>query len=228
MFLCLAAPAQTPVLQDPAAIVGIVTSSDVRYVGMGRVTGRSYAGTIKVLVESPLGKPRKDLPVGETVFLRIDEQNYKPDWWVETGERYVFLLDPLPEREFKPLFAFAEHASTKTSSSLSSCFEQANAARDGSGKVVWLDSSQFMQLVQHSVPMQMPGLMDGHMKGNVSLLLVVGASGKPQCVRVLKGHPLAFTSAIEAIRQWQFHPYAVLGKPSPVLGEITLEYDFHR
>lgn len=85
-----------------------------------------------------------------------------------------------------------------------------------------------MHLVQRAVPMQIPGLMDGQMKGSVSLLLAVGASGKPQCVQVLKGHPLAFASAIEAIRQWRFRPYALSGKPRPVLGEITLQYDFHR
>ena len=229
LLLCLVSPAQrTLEQQDPAAIIGTVISNDVKYEGVGRVTGRSYKGIIKVLIESTLGKQGNDLAVGKTALLRVDEENSKPDWWVETGEGYVFLLVPLPQREFKPLFAFAARAPTKSSSSLSSCFEQANAARDISGKLIWLNSRQLMHLVQHSIPMQTPGLLDGHMKGSVSLLLAVGASGEPQCVRVLTGHPLAFAAAVEAIRQWRFRPYVLSGSPRPVLGEITLQYDFHR
>jgi len=228
LLLCLAVTAQTPEPQTPVAIIGTVTSSDVKYVGMGRLTGRSYQGVIKVLVESTLSKQGNDLPARETVLLHVDEQNDKPDWWVEAGERYVFLLDPLPQQEFKPLFAFAAGAPIKASSSLSGCFEQANAARDSSGRLIWLDSPQFMQFVRHTVPMQIPGLMDGHMKGRVSLLLAVGAPGKPQCVRILKGNPLAFPSAVEAIRQWRFRPFVLSGKARAVLGEITLQYEFHR
>ncbi len=232
-FLCVpllfyfAASAQTPEPQVPA-IIGTVISSDVKYVGMGRETGRSYKGVIKVLVENTLTQHGNSLPVRKTVLLRVDEQNDKPDWAVEAGESYVFLLDPLTQGEFKPLFAFSTRVPTKASSPLSSCFEQANAVRDGSGKFIWLDSPQFMDLVQRAVPMQIPGLMDGHMKGSITLLLVVGASGLPQCVRALKGYPLAYGSAIEALRQWRFRPYVISGKSRPVLGEIILEYDFHR
>jgi hypothetical protein len=228
LLLCLAASTQTPEPQAAPAIIGTVISSDVTYAGMGRETGRSYNGVIKILVESTLSKQGDGLSSRETVLLRVDEQNDKPDWWVETGESYVFLLDPLMRGEFKPLFAFGARAPIKASSSSSGCFEKADAARDSSGKLIWLDSPEFMDFVQHAVPMQIPGLMDGHLKGRITLLLAVGASGKPQCVRVLKGHPLAYASAIEAIRQWRFRPYAFLGKPRAVLGEITLEYDFHR
>jgi Gram-negative bacterial TonB protein C-terminal len=228
LLFCLVAPAQTSEPQAPTAIIGTVIASDVKYVGAGRITGRTYKGTIGVLVERNLSEQGTDLRPGEKVSLHIDEQNNKPDWWVEPGGSYVFLLDPLSQREFKPLFAFAAHARLKTSSSSSECFEQADAARDSSGKLVWLKSPQFIQLVQRTVPMQTPGLMDGQMKGSVSLLLSLGASGELQCVRVLKGHPLAFASAIEAIRQWRFRPYTLSGEPHPVLGEITLQYDFHR
>jgi TonB family protein len=181
-----------------------------------------------VQVERTLSKIANVLPAKEIILLRVDEQNNKPDWFVEAGKSYVFLLEPLAQREFKPLFAFAALAPAKASSSLSSCFEQVDAARDSSGVLIWLDFHEVRDLAQKVVPVQIPGLMDGHMKGSVSLLLAVGASGDVRCVRILKGHPLAFASAIEAIRQWRFRPYMVSGKPRPVVGEITLEYDFHR
>lgn len=228
LLLCLAASAQTRELESPIAIIGTVTSSDVKYVGLGRQTGRTYQGSIKVKVERTLSKIANVLPAQEIILIRVDEQNNKADWAVEAGRSYVFLIEPLARQKFKPLFAFAALAPAKVSSSLSSCFEQVDAARDSSGVLIWLDSHEAMGLAQKVVPMQIPGLMDGHMKGNVSLLLAVGASGDVQCVRVLKGHPLAFASAVEAIRQWRFRPYMVPGKPRPVVGEITLEYDFHR
>jgi hypothetical protein len=227
LLICLAASAQTQETQAPIAIIGTVTSSDVKYIGMGRVTGRSYKGAINVQVERTLSKPEIVLSAGETVLLRIDEQNDNPDWLVDVGKSYVFLLDRLAQRDFKPLFAFGAVAPTKESS-LSSCFEQVDAARDGSGALIWLDPPQFMDLVHKEVPMQTPGLMNGHIKGSVSLLLAVGASGDPQCIRFLKGHPVASASAIEALRQWRFRPYMLSGKPRPVIGAITLEYDFHR
>jgi len=228
LLLCFPASAQTQEPIPQTAIIGTVTSSDVKYVDMGRVTGRSYRGVAKVSVERTLSKRGNAVSAGETILLRVDEQNNNPDWFVEVGKSYIFLLESLAQREFKPLFAFAARAPTKGSSSLSSCFEQADAARDSAGVLIWLDSPQFMDLAQKVVPMQMPGLMDGRMKGNVSLLVAVGTSGEPQCIRVLKGHPLAFASAIDALHQWRFRPYIVSGKPSPVVGEITLEYDFHR
>jgi len=228
LLFCLTALAQTREQETPIAIVGSVTSSDVAFVGLGRQTGRSHKGFIKVLVERTLSKQRTAHLAQGTILLRVDEQNNRPDWTVEVGKRYVFLIEPLADAEFKPLFAFAAVAPVKASSSLSGCFEQVDAARDSSGMLIWLDSRAFMGLAQKSVPMQIPGLMDGHMKGSVSLLLAVGASGEPQCMRVLKGHPLALASAIEALRQWRFRPYFLSGKPRPVVGEITLEYDFHR
>jgi hypothetical protein len=228
LLLCVAASAQTQEPVSPTAIIGTVTSSDVKYVDMGRVTGRSYRGVIKVSVERTLSKQGNAVPAGETILLRVDEQNNNPDWFVEASKSYVFLLDSLAQREFKPLFAFAALAPTKGSSSLSSCFEQPDAALDSSGVLIWLDFPQFTDLAQEVVPMQIPGLMDGHMKGSVSLLLALGTSGEPQCIRVLKGHPLAFASAIDALHQWRFRPYLLSGKPRPVVGQITLEYDFHR
>jgi TonB-like protein len=228
LLLCLAASAQIREPESPIAIIGTVTSSDVKYVDLGRQAGRTYKGSIKVKVERTLSKIASAPPPQETILLRVDEQNNKPDWTVETGRSYVFLIDPLAAQEFKPLFAFTALAAAKTSGSFSSCFEQVDAARDSSGVFIWLDSPNVMRLVQKVVSMQIPGLMDGHMKGNVSLLLAVGASGDAQCVRVLKGHPLEFASAIEAIRQWRFRPYVVAGKPRSVVGEVTLEYDFHR
>jgi hypothetical protein len=107
---------------------------------MGRQTGCSYKGVIKVLVKSTLNKQGNGLPARETVLLRVEEQSDKPGWWVETGESYVFLLDPLTEGEVKSLFAFAARAPIKALSSSACCFERANAARDSSGKLIWLDS----------------------------------------------------------------------------------------
>lgn len=43
-------------------------------------------------------------------------------------------------------------------------------------------------------------------KGNVKLLVTVGANGKVKATKVIGGHPLLVVASEDAIRQWKFEP----------------------
>jgi len=200
--------AQESELLDPSAIVGTAIRAEA-----------NAAGTTRVSIERVLTGTSSS--AGDTVRLVVDGPR-KPDRHIQNGRRYVFLVEPLGQRRFRLLFALTPQRPNQSSS----CPHELPVPRDSSGKWIWLTTPQWTSLASRTVPMQTPGLMDGHMKGNVTLLLSVGTDGKPECIQILRSHPLASASAIEALRQWTFHPFLIAGKPSPVSGEITLSYEF--
>ena len=46
-------------------------------------------------------------------------------------------------------------------------------------------------------------------------------------VRVLKSIPLLDQAAVAAVRQWEFEPPRVNGKPTPVISVMTVAFSLH-
>lgn len=42
--------------------------------------------------------------------------------------------------------------------------------------------------------------------------------------RVLRSHPLLAPSAIEAVKQWEYEPLVLNGKPHPFVLTVTVSY----
>jgi TonB family protein len=61
-------------------------------------------------------------------------------------------------------------------------------------------------------------------EGPVVLDLWVGRDGAVQQVKVISGNPLLAGSAITAVKQWQFNPYAVDGRPAEMRSRVTLDF----
>jgi TonB family protein len=53
-----------------------------------------------------------------------------------------------------------------------------------------------------------------YVTGTVEIGLAISPHGDVGNAHVLTGHPMLVTSALEAIRQWQFQPNVVQGKPT--------------
>jgi periplasmic protein TonB len=51
-------------------------------------------------------------------------------------------------------------------------------------------------------------------EGAVVLRAMVGKDGSVKDVRVISGNPLLTGAALDAVRQWQFKPYVLNGRPS--------------
>jgi protein TonB len=53
---------------------------------------------------------------------------------------------------------------------------------------------------------------------------VIGRAGTIDHLRVLSGHPLLVPAAIEAVRQWRYHPYVLNNESIEVDTQITVNF----
>ncbi|HTR64198.1 MAG TPA: TonB family protein [Terriglobales bacterium] len=63
-----------------------------------------------------------------------------------------------------------------------------------------------------------------HVQGPVVLQTVVDDEGQVQQITVLSGDSRLVTAALEAVRHWQFKPYAPNGHPAPFETRITVNF----
>jgi protein TonB len=63
-----------------------------------------------------------------------------------------------------------------------------------------------------------------HIDGLVVVRAEVGRDGHVIDVSVLSGHHLLRGAAVDAVRQWRYHPFLVDGAPAPVFTTITLHF----
>ncbi len=61
-------------------------------------------------------------------------------------------------------------------------------------------------------------------KGSVECEILVGADGKVADARVVRSIPLLDQAALDAVRQWQFRPGTIDGKPVPVIMTVPVEF----
>ncbi len=59
----------------------------------------------------------------------------------------------------------------------------------------------------------------------VILEATVGADGRVQDVKVLRGQPLFDPAAVEAVRQWRYQPLLLNGIPVPFIVSVTLQFN---
>ena len=233
LLLSLSLAAQVKTTNGVAVILGRVQSADIKYSGVGKQTGRSYSGVVhlsvvKVLDETFLA-PGAVVRENDSVSVHIEEGNKKPGWELRSGRTFVLGLQPLTRGELKPLFVIAAEASSDAPErGFAECVGETGFSHDESGAPIWLDSARLHERAVQVHPMEMPGLMDGHAKGQITLAVLVSAMGKIECAQVVDGHPLFFAAAIDAATKCRFRPYRLKGRDSPVLGTLILDYDFHR
>jgi protein TonB len=58
----------------------------------------------------------------------------------------------------------------------------------------------------------------------VILDCLVTPEGKVTEIRVLRGIPLLDAAAIDAVRQWEYTPTLIDGKPVPVIMTVTVNF----
>lgn len=63
-----------------------------------------------------------------------------------------------------------------------------------------------------------------YVQGTVVLHAVIGTDGKIKALWVLRGDPLLVTPAVNAVKQWEYRPYFLQGKPIAVETQITVNY----
>lgn len=62
------------------------------------------------------------------------------------------------------------------------------------------------------------------LQGEVSLEVIISPKGRVESVRIVSGHPMLVSSALEAARSWRFEPTLLNGVPVRVTGVITFVF----
>ena len=66
----------------------------------------------------------------------------------------------------------------------------------------------------------------GKDRGTVKLDLTVSESGNVAAVKVIAGHPMLVSSAVDAAKKWKYKPFESGGKrPLPIAKQIKMDYD---
>lgn len=107
------------------------------------------------------------------------------------------------------------------------CVKSKHFLRDSRGNPVWLTSSQLVERAINRQSPERPALLGKNsLHGEVTVQVLIGKDGRIECVRGVRGNPLAISSAVYSTPKWTFKPYLVDGEPRSVLGLLTVSYDF--
>jgi TonB family protein len=78
-------------------------------------------------------------------------------------------------------------------------------------------------LAQQPAPAEYPAKANGQ-RGSVVLQLLIGRDGTVKDAKFLQGSLVFARSAIDAVKQWQFRPYSLNGRPVSVQSSITVSF----
>jgi TonB family protein len=87
-------------------------------------------------------------------------------------------------------------------------------------------NTQLSKLMRKVAPIYPDEAIAAHAQGSVLLHVVIGADGKMNDVTVVSGDPVLAKAAVDAVRQWQYQPTLLNGKPVEV--DSTIKIDFRR
>ena len=73
-------------------------------------------------------------------------------------------------------------------------------------------------------PLYPPIARQARVQGTVELRAIISRAGTIENLVVVSGHPMLVKSAIEAVRQWRYHPYLLNNEPVEVETEITVNF----
>lgn len=83
-------------------------------------------------------------------------------------------------------------------------------------------------LIQRIEPVYPPLAIQIHREGRVELRALISTDGTIQSLQVVSGDPLFLQSALDAVRQWHYHPTILNGQPVEIDTFITVIYSLQR
>ena len=84
---------------------------------------------------------------------------------------------------------------------------------------------QTAMLTKRVEPVYPPAAIEARLRGVVKLSVVLAPEGKVQQIQVGSGHPLLVPAAIEAVKQWEYKPTLLNGKPVEVATVVEVVFD---
>jgi periplasmic protein TonB len=83
---------------------------------------------------------------------------------------------------------------------------------------------QAAMLTKRVEPVYPPAVIEARLMGVVKLSVVLAPDGKVQQIQVDGGHPLLIPAAVEAVRQWEYKPTLLNGKPVEVVTVVEVVF----
>ena len=83
---------------------------------------------------------------------------------------------------------------------------------------------QAANLVQQPSPRYPPDARARHIQGVVKMTALIGLDGKVLYLRPENGPPELVPASLEAVRQWEYKPTMLNGKPCYVVTRIDVNY----
>ncbi len=80
------------------------------------------------------------------------------------------------------------------------------------------------KIIKRAIPIYPPLAKMGRISGVVRLEGIIAKDGTIQKLRVLSGHPLLVTAALEAVRQWVYSPTQLNGQAVEVIAPIDVNF----
>ncbi len=79
-------------------------------------------------------------------------------------------------------------------------------------------------LIRRVEPLYPPLARNARIQGSVVLDAVISKEGAIENLRLISGHPLLVTAAVDAVRQWRYKPYILNDGPIEVETQITVNF----
>src|SRR5947209_4952132 len=79
-------------------------------------------------------------------------------------------------------------------------------------------------LIKKVQPPYPPLARQARIQGQVLLQAEISKDGTIQNLRLISGHPMLTSAAIEAVKQWRYKPYILNGEPVEVETQITVNF----
>jgi len=83
---------------------------------------------------------------------------------------------------------------------------------------------QQAKLIRQPKPVYPPLAKQARIQGVVRLQAIIGSDGTIRNLQVITGHPLLIPSALEAVKQWAYHPTLLNGEPVEVITQIDVNF----
>jgi TonB family protein len=84
---------------------------------------------------------------------------------------------------------------------------------------------QTAMLIKRVEPLYPPLAIQARIKGTVKLSVIISTEGKILQIQVESGHPLFVPTAMEAVKQWEYKPTLLNGKPVEVVTVVDVVFD---
>jgi len=83
---------------------------------------------------------------------------------------------------------------------------------------------QQANLITQIRPVYPPLAKQARIQGTVELSAIIGKDGRVQDLKLVRGHPLLVSAAVEAVKNWVYRPTMLNGEPVEVATTIDVNF----